>query len=247
LATSNTIFKGYFPSVQLKKILEVLEELEELSGKGIPHVLRLFARRERRTQHTRENPMPYITILKKIKTEGIVDYNYTKHEKLDIKLLKKKLFEESSFDDMVVEELVVSLDKKVCLGKEVCEKEKKLYGSGVLDGWSPTLVAIFRRNFIGREEEQLVGVIRQWTDEEWMKVGGKLSTLDLVALQDPRAWAKGDMRPETMYTEVTTSPRVIKSVLWEIAQGDFPHIRQYVLGKTDRWVLTKNRPVSDWK
>lgn len=245
MATSSHLrFRGYFPTIQLKKILPYLEELEA-SDKTAPRVLELFAYRARKTQYEKRRPLPYVGVEVRTEKEGVIDYDWVKHGRINFQELKREVFEVEGFDEVAVTKLVVALEKSECFDKEVVEREKKEH-EVKFGRWSPRLAVIFERHFIGKGEEKLAEVIRRWTDEDWLRVGGKLSCLELVALQDLLAWARGDVRPESKYEQVFTNPKILRLVLWTIASGDFPHMGQYVLGKEDKWILKDIRPVKEW-
>jgi hypothetical protein len=238
------MFKGYLPTIQLKRILPYLEELEA-SDKTAPRVLQLFAYRARKTQYEKRRPLPYVEVEVRTEKGGVIDYNYNRHGRINFQELKREVFEGEGFDELAVTKLVVALEKSECFDEEVVEREKKEHVR-MFGKWSPRLAAIFERRFVGKGEEKKAEVIRRWTDEDWLRVGGKLSCLELVALQDQRAWARGDVRPESKYEQVFTDTKILRHVLWNIASGDFPHMGQYVLGKEDKWILKDIRPLKEW-
>ena len=237
---------GYFPSVQFKKFLSYFQDLGKLERqKKTPHILTLYCYREKETHSDQTRPLPYVQIILRAEKGAYVDFEWRRHQFLDIDSLSTALFKDGALDDLAVKSFSISLEKESVLGKSGAEADKKSMGTS-FGTWSPRVVAIFELAHIGEKETKIASIVRENTDEDWLKTGGKLSCIDLIALQDQEAWTRNIRRDNTFY-DVGSVPKIARNVLYDIAYGDFPRIRSYTKGKKDEWILAEDKAVKDWR
>jgi hypothetical protein len=174
-------------------------------------------------------PLPYLEVTELDVKMIAIDHNFIKHGTLDIGLLCKKVSEDGA-KDMVVESLCVSIPKNL-----LEDSNSELKEEAKMMGWKTgdDVAAMFRRvhakaNGVFRE------VIKKHT-KDWVEMGGKLSSLDLVGLREGKYWHK---KGEYGDYEINFMERTVKLVMTALdPEGTLAGWREYRRKTGEIWSL----------
>lgn len=219
---------GFFPTVQLSRILSMpyIEKNEK-------YLWRLRCWRERLRHKEVKNPLPYLRVADIVERNAVIDYSWMRHNYIKLNDLRNALTD-NDIDEMVVEEITIVIPKEDVWPKhEIPMKSTtSIWEKDVL------VAATFKRRATkGVKDEKYLEAIRE-ASEEFLKIGGKLSSLDLVSLQDSKVWAKGgDQRYDL-------EPPLLWWVLYEI-DPDLAKVRAYRRVRGEVWELAEVKGVRE--
>lgn len=224
-------YTGYFPTPQFWTIIGLWNE--DLVVKQIT-ILKLKCKRVRMHAKNVLTPLPYIEVTDLEEKAVEVDYDYVKHGKLNIENLKKGIADQG-VKDLVVETLVVHIPKDL-LNSEL-EKEAEI------DRWKTGkhVAATFRRTkatLDGKFRKE----IRKHT-KEWLEIGGKISSLDLVGLREAKYWhRKGIYGTYDVRYNIRTVRLVMKAL---DPFGTLGRWREYKKKKGTVWSLVRDKSIRE--
>jgi hypothetical protein len=182
-----------------------------------------------------ETPLPYVDVTDLGELTIVVDYNFIKHGKLDIGLLCKTTTEYGA-KDMVVESLCACIPKSL-LPQEQLDEEAKMMNWKTGD----KVVAFFRRTKAvadGKFREEV-----KKATQDWLDMGGKLSSLDLVGLREAHYWYKSGNYGEY---EVNFMERTVKLVMTALdPQGALGRWREYKRKTGEVWALSGDHSIRE--
>lgn len=224
-------YVGYFPTVNLLKILKLFDGNENATVYGLK-AFRTWTERKRV-----KKPLPYLTVIDLLDKDIEIDYSHLRHGKLNA----KKLTDNAS---RAGANLVVLWDLSVMLPSEVIFEEETTQ-----KGWRKRpLVATFIAHYAKAPDSDYRRVLEEHMNTNELKSKLKHSSLDLVSLQDARFWIRGSRRgyykdyKGGIMEEIRPIRRIIRAIDPHEALGRW---RQYHKGKKDAWVLVKDKSVSE--
>lgn len=224
-------FVGYFPTVNLLKILKLFD------GNKNATVYRLRAFRTWMERKRVKKPLPYLTVIDLSDKDIEIDYSHLRHGKLNAKKLMDKISRAGA-------NLVVLWDLSVMLPSEVIFEEETKQ-----KGWQKRpLVATFIAHYAKAPDSDYRKVLEEHMNTDELKSKLKHSSLDLTSLQDARFWVRGGRKgyfkgyKEGIMEEIRPIRQIIKAIDPHAALGRW---RQYHRGKADTWVLVKDKSVSE--
>lgn len=229
--TATTRYVGYFPTPVFWAIIGLWEE--EMVKKHVG-ILKLKCRRARMRSKNVRTPLPYLELTDIEEKATVVDYNYVKHGALDIKLLCKKVGEQGT-KNLVVETLVVHIPKDL-IDSELDEEAK-------IDKWKTgkNIAATFQRKH-AKLDGKFRKEIRKHT-KEWLEIGGKLSSLDLVGLREAKYWhRRGAYGTYDVNFNIRTVRLVVRALDPNATIGRW---REYKKKKGTVWSLVKDRSIRE--
>lgn len=229
---ANIRYVGYFPTPQFWAMMNLWKE--EQVSKWI-NVLSLHCWRGKMSNKNVLTPLPYVEVTELQEKTVVIDYNYLKHGDLDVPLLSKKVTEHGA-KDMVVESLCVNIPKDLLDVKQL-EEEAKMMKWKTGD----RVAAMFHRTHIkanGAFREE----IKKHT-KDWLEMGGKLSSLDLVGLREAKYWyKKGDYG----CYDVNFIPSTVRLVIKALdPQGALGRWREYKRKKGEVWAFAGDHSISE--
>jgi len=149
-------------------------------------------------------PLPYLEVTDLEEKAIEVDYDFVRHGKLDIEQLCKCIGDQGT-KELVVETVAVHIPKDL-INSELEEEAK-------IDKWKTgkNVAAIFHRTH-AKLDGKFRKEIRKHT-KEWLEIGGKLSSLDLVGLREARYWhRKGSYGTYDVHFNIRTVRLVMKAL-----------------------------------
>lgn len=228
---ATTRYVGYFPTPQFWTIIGLWNE--NLVKKQIT-ILKLKCRRARMRAKNVLTPLPYLEVVDLEEKAVEVDYNYIKHGKLNIDQLQKGVSKQG-VKDLVVETLAVHIPKDL-LDSELEEEAK-------IDRWKTgkNVAATFHRTKVtldGKFRKE----IRKHT-KEWLEIGGKISSLDLVGLREAKYWhRKGIYGTYDVHYNIRTIRLVMKAL---DPFGTLGRWREYKKKKGTVWSLVRDKSIRE--
>jgi len=180
-------------------------------------------------------PLPYVDVTELQEKTVVIDYNFIKQGNLDLSLLCKTITG-CDVKDMVVESLCVNIPKELLDVKQLDEEAKMMH-------WQTgdRVAAMFRRTHINangafREE------IKKHT-QDWLDMGGKLSSLDLKGLREAKYWyKKGDYGTYDVNFMASTVRLVIRAL---DPQGALGRWREYKKKRGETWALVGDHSIRE--
>jgi len=227
----NSRFVGYFPTPQFWTIIGLWNEGEV---KKWISILKLKCRRARMRAKRVLTPLPYIEVTDLEEKAVEVDYDYVRHGKLDIDELKKGITEQG-VKDLVVETLIVHIPKDLL--------DSELEQEAEIDGWDTGkyVAATFRRRkaiLDGKFRKE----IRKHT-KEWLEIGGKISSLDLLGLREAKYWHR---RGRYGTYDVNFNIRTVVLVMKALDPfGSLGRWREYKRKKGTVWSLVNDKSIRE--
>lgn len=181
-------------------------------------------------------PLPYVDVTALNGNTVVVDYNFIKHGKLDIKRLCQ-VTTDNGAKDMVVESL------GVCIPKDSLEDaNSELKREAEMMNWKTgdKVAAFFRRTkAVDKELREQVRIATQ----EWLPLGGKLSTLDLVGLRESHYWYRTG---EYGSYEINFMERTVRLVMTALdPQGALARLRVYIRKKGEVWAFAGDHSIRE--
>jgi len=229
---ATTRYVGYFPTPQFWAIMNLWKE--EQVSKWI-NILSLKCWRAKMSKKNVLTPLPYVEVTELEEKTITVDHNFIKHGDLDIPLLCKKVTEHGA-KDMVVEFLCVNIPKDLLDVKQLNEEAEMMH-------WKTgdRVAAMFRRTHI-KANGAFRAEIKKHT-QEWLDMGGKLSSLDLIGLREARYWHKqGDYGAY----DVNFMERTVRLVIRALdPQGTLGRWREYKKKKGEVWSLVGDHSIRE--
>ncbi len=228
--TATTKYVGYFPTPQFWTIIGLWKE--NLVEKQVT-ILRLKCRRARMRAKNVLTPLPYLEVVNLSENCIEIDYDYTRHGPIDIKHLCSCLSEES-VKELVVETLVAHIPRELLKNSEIDEEAE-------IDGWKTGnyIAATFRRTKAVLDGKFRKEIIKH--TKEWLELGGKVSSLDLVGLKEARYW-----RRRGIYAtyDVNYNIRTIRLVMRALDPfGTFGRWREYNKKRGAVWSLVRDESI----
>lgn len=231
--TADTRYVGYFPTPQFWTIITLWNE--ELVKKQVT-VLKLKCRRARMRAKNVLTPLPYLEVIELEEKNIEVDYDFRRHGPLNIDRLKDGVAKQD-VKELVVETLVVHIPKDLL--KEATHSE--LDEEAEINGWKTgeNIAATFRRTkaiLDGKFRKE----IRKHT-KEWLEIGGKISSLDLVGLREAKYWHRKGIYGTY---DVHYNPRTVRLVMRALDPfGTLGRWREYKKKKGTVWSLTRDESI----
>lgn len=224
-------FVGYFPTPQFWTIISLWNE--EQVKKQI-QILKLKCLRGVMRSKNVLTPLPYIEVTDlDVKTVAI-DYDYVRHGDLNIEELCKGV------GDQGVKELVVG-NLRVKIPRDLFSKEMDVEAE--IDGWKTGkyLVASFKRRKAILNGKFRAEIVKHTKD--WLELGGKISSLDLVELREAKYWRrKGNYGTY----DVNYNPRIIVCAIKAVDPfGSLGRWREYKKKKGDVWSLAGDHSIRE--
>lgn len=224
-------FVGYFPTPQFWTIIDLWNE--DQVRKQI-QILRLKCLRGAMKSKNVLTPLPYIEVTDLDVKTVAVDYDYVRHGDLNIERLRRGVGEQG-VKELVVESLKVKIPRGL-FSKEIDEEAE-------IDGWQTGkyLVASFSRKkavLNGKFREEIVKHTR-----DWLELGGKVSSLDLVELREARYWRrKGNYGTY----DVHYNPRIVVCAVKALDPfGSLGRWREYKRKKGEVWALAGDHSIRE--
>lgn len=224
-------FVGYFPTPQFWTIISLWNE-EQVRKQT--QILKLKCLRGVMRSKNVLTPLPYIEVTDLDVKTVAVDYDYVRHGDLNIEKLCKGVSEQG-VKELVVENLKVKIPRDL-FSKEIDEEAE-------IDGWKigKYLVASFER-----KKAMLNGKFREEImkhTKDWLELGGKVSSLDLVELREAKYWRrKGNYGTY----DVNYNPRIIVCAIKSIDPfGSLGRWREYKRKKGDVWALAGDHSIRE--
>jgi len=230
LATSRYV--GYFPTPQFWAITNLWKE--EQVSKWI-NILSLKCWRAKMSKKDVLTPLPYVEVTQLLEKNIVVDYNFIKNGNLDLSVLCNTVTEHGA-KDMVVESLCVNIPKELLDVKQLDEEAKMMH-------WKTgdRVAAMFRRTHI-KGNGAFRAEIKKHT-QDWLDIGGKLSSLDLVGLREAKFWyKKGDYGAYDVNFMASTVRLVIRAL---DPQGALGRWREYKRKKGEVWSLVGDHSIRE--
>jgi hypothetical protein len=178
-------------------------------------------------------PLPYLEVTKLDVENVVVDHDFVKHGNLDIDLLCKKVSEYRA-QDMVVKSLCVRIPKDLLAESELEEEAKMM-------NWKigEHVVAMFRRTH-AKGNGTYIEQIKKHT-KDWVEMGGKLSSLDLVGLREAHYWHR---KGEYGSYEINFMERTVTLVMTALdPEGTLGRLREYRRKTGEMWSLVGDRSI----
>ena len=224
-------YVGYFPTPQFWTIIGLWNE--EQVEKWI-EILKLKCRRARMRSKNVLTPLPYVEVTDLEEKAIEVDYDFVKHGKLDTKQLCKCMGEQGT-KELVVETLVVHIPKDLI--------DSELEEEAEIDKWETgkNVAATFRRTH-AKLDGKFRKEIRKHT-KEWLEIGGKISSLDLVGLREAKYW-----RRKGIYGtyDVNYNIRTVRLVMKALDPfGTLGRWREYKKKKGTVWSLVRDKSIRE--
>jgi hypothetical protein len=193
--------------------------------------------RESRGRPTR--PLPYLKLEDVAIRNAIINYNYTRYGKLDIRKLRHAL-QYQQVQEMVIDSFAVKIKKEWILGREATNEELAKYRSS----WerNPYLAAVFRHVHLSENGERREKVEEHLSNEE-RSLRFKRTSLDLVKLQDARSFLSGG---QDTVADVNSDEALIASVMTNIDYDmSLANFAQYKMGAENRWILVRTGSIRE--
>jgi len=231
---ATTRFVGYFPTPQFWSIMKLWED--EQVRKYVD-ILSLRCWRAKMSQKNVLTPLPYVDVTELTERNIVVDYNFIKHGKLSIELLCKTISEYGA-KDMVVESICV------CIPKDLLEdSNSELKEEAKMMNWKTgDKVAAFFRRIKAVANGKFRAEVRKAT-QDWLPMGGKLSSLDLVGLREAHYWHK---KGEYGSYEINFMERTVKLVMTALdPDGVLGRWREYRRKKGEVWSLVGDHSIRE--
>jgi len=182
-------------------------------------------------------PLPYVDLTELIGNIVVVDYNFIKHGKLDVKRLCQ-ITTDYGAKDMVVESLCA------CIPKDLLEDaNSELKREAEMMKWTTgdKVVAFFRRTK-ALSDSVLREQVRKAT-QDWLPMGGKLSSLDLVGLRESHYWYRNG---EYGSYEINFMERTVRLVMTALdPEGTIARERVYTRKRGEIWELAGDRSIRE--
>ena len=229
--TAATRYVGYFPTPQFWTIIGLWKE--DIVKKQVA-ILKLKCRRARMRAKNVLTPLPYLEVTDLEEKVVEVDYDYVRHGKLDIDQLQKGVSDQG-VKDLVVETLVVHISKDLI--------DSELEEEAEIDKWKTgkNVAATFRRTkaaLDGKFRKE----IRKHT-KEWLEIGGKISSLDLVGLREAKYWhRRGIYGTYDVHYNIRTVRLVMKAL---DPFGTLGRWREYKRKRGTVWALVRDKSIRE--
>lgn len=231
---ADTKFVGYFPTPQFWSIIKLWDD--EQVEKYI-QILSLRCWRAKMAQKNVLTPLPYVDITEIGERTIVVDYNFIKHGKLHIGLLCDTISKYGA-KDMVVESICA------CIPKDLLEDaNSELEAEAKMWSWKTgDKVAAFFRRTKAVANGEFRAEVRKAT-KDWLPMGGKLSSLDLVGLREAHYWhRKGDYGSY----EINFMERTVRLVMTALdPDGVLGRWREYKRKKGQVWSLVGDHSIKE--
>ena len=229
-----TRFVGYFPTPQFWAITKLWDD--DLVSKYV-EILSIKCSRTWMSNKRILTPLPFVDVTALNGNTVVVDYNFIKHGKLDVKRLCQVITDNGA-KDMVIESLCV------CIPKDSLEDvNSELKQEAEMMNWrTGDKVAAFFRRTKAVTDETLREQVRKAT-QDWLPLGGKLSTLDLVGLRESHYWYR---KGEYGSYEINFMERTVRLVMTALdPEGALARLRVYIRKKGDVWALADDRGIRE--
>lgn len=226
-----TRYVGYFPTPQFWTIIGLWEE-EQV--KKYLSILRLKCRRARMRRKNVLTPLPYLEVTDLEEKAVEIDYDFVRHGKLDIEELHRGVADQG-IKDLVVENLVVHIPKDL-IDSEIEEEAE-------IDKWKTGkhVAATFRRTkavMDGKFRKEIRKHVK-----EWLEIGGKISSLDLVGLREAKYWRR---RGNYGTYDVHYNARTVRLVMRALDPfGTLGRWREYKRKRGTVWSLVRDRSIRE--
>ena len=222
----NYRYIGYFPTVNLMKILPLFE------NNDAANMCRICSFRSGLMRKRKRRPLPYVEVTDLADTRIDIDYNSIRHGSLDVKALENVIVGAGA-NNAVLRELCIMLPRATIYE----EKEKKK---------GRPIVAIFESHHARAPNGDYKRALDRHIDRNELRGGFKRSSTDLGALQDSTFWVRGSRKGYYKgYREgVMEDAQVIRRILNAIdPDRALRRLREYRRGKIGGWVLVKDRAI----